>query len=63
MDYDTYPEVIYFKSFEELITFRTLCASQFPQLRTVTVYHLYTSGEAYLEDYGLLEDADDEEEE
>ena len=57
------PDLIYFDSRQEMITFRSLCLVQFPDIRTAAVYHIYTSGDEYLEDYGLLEDADEEEEE
>lgn len=60
-DFDACPDLIYFDTRDELVKFHSLIFNQFDgDVQACSVYHIYRSGDEYLADYGLLEDADDE---
>lgn len=59
-----FPEVIYFDSLVDADTFYRFYIQMFPnsEFRISRVFHIYSSGKEWMEDYGLIVDPDEEEE-
>lgn len=62
---DLFPEIIYFDSLVDADTFYRFYTRMFPnsEFRLSRVFHIYSSGYEWMEDYGLVVDPDEEGEE